>query len=501
VRRAAFAGLLLALIALGGARQTVDVARACGSQGPFNFDTYEAEANVIVYNVAIQAAAQGGLIDSAWVVNGEVIDLTYPGLQSGPRDDRLPENPAIGVPPSALKAIAWIEAKWQNASASVPWGGVGPTIRSFDCGYGLGQVTSGMQNETGIPSAKQALVGTHLMFNLAESVRILASKWNDPSKPIAGEGNPASLEDWYYAIWSYNGWASTNHSLWNSDQESGWLQHPLNPWRDPLRGEVYHCDDPTAPSFRDVGNGDPLLRAGDFTYSERVYGCMRFPPRYQPPEEPYVNEPPVTYPAPVSVTPTPGDGESTETPTANPAAAATPTPQSPPPPYPTATPVESATESAQVIAASDHEATPEPDPLAWQDPDEEGRIRMWPPVEFVMPNLSIPEVGEAFRPETFMDCFFNDFADGCPGMDFPHDHRRVRRHPPHGPNPSPGRKCGRRPLRRANPHVQRPHGANDHRRRPRFGHELGRLRGKQWHLAGSLSRTDIGALAARAAPR
>jgi hypothetical protein len=306
----------------------------------------------------------------------------------------------------------------------VPWGGVGPTIRSFDCGYGLGQVTSGMENETGVPTAQQALVGTHLMFNLAESVRILAGKWNDASKPIAGDGNPASLEDWYFAIWSYNGWASTNHPLWNSNQETGWLQHPLNPWRDPLRGEVYHCDDPTAPNFRDVGNGDPLLRAGDFTYPERVYGCMRYPPRYQPPEEPYVNQPPVTYPAPVSSTPTPATapGDATATPTTDPGATATPTENVPPPPYPTATPTElstaTATESALVVGASEH-ATQEPDPLAWQDPDEEGRVRMWPPVEFLMPDLNNLAVGNAFLPQTFLDCFFNDFSDGCPAMDFP----------------------------------------------------------------------------------
>jgi len=434
VRAAAFAGLLLAVALLGGARQSSEV-HACGELGPYNFDTYEAEANVVVYNVAIEAAARGGLVNNAWVVNGEVIDLTYTGLQSGPRAARLPENLALGVPPSMLKSIAWIEAKWQNASAAVPWGGVGPTVRSFDCGYGLGQVTTGMENETGIPSAKQALVGTHMMFNLAEAVRILAEKWNDEFRPIAGDGNPALLEDWYFAIWAYNGWASTNHPFWDWDQGFGWLQHPFNPWRDPLRGEVYHCDDPTAPSFRDIGNGDPLLRAADYTYTERIYGCMRYPPRYEPPEEPFVNPPPVTYP-PQFASPTPTtEGGVTPTPTdvVDPNATATPT-QVVPPPYPPATPTveatatelptedetATATETALVAAAGDEVTpTPDPDPLAWQDPDEEGRIRMWPPVEFVMPDLTIPVVAYAFLPQTFMACYNNEWEDGCPGMDFP----------------------------------------------------------------------------------
>src|SRR5690606_6177359 len=127
-------------------------------------------------------------------------------------------------------------------------------------------ITSGMGNNTGTPSSKQALVGTHFAFNLAEGMRILADKWNQAPRfrPIAGEGDPAALEDWYYAIWSYNGFAFTNH--------------PLNPDRDPLRAgaadsPIYHCFDDTAPSYVQGSGTLPVYTYGDYTYQERVYGC------------------------------------------------------------------------------------------------------------------------------------------------------------------------------------------------------------------------------------
>jgi hypothetical protein len=127
-----------------------------------------------------------------------------------------------------------------------------------------------MQNANGTPTARQAVIGTHFLFNMAEGVRILADKWNTAPqfRPIAGNGDPAVMEDWYYAIWSYNGFAFSNH--------------PLNPSRDPLRGggvsPIYHCSDPAAPSFQRNSEGGLIYGYGSYTYPERVYGCMRYPP-------------------------------------------------------------------------------------------------------------------------------------------------------------------------------------------------------------------------------
>lgn len=248
-------------------------AAACGSQRPFEFDTYEAQDYVSVYGTAIQLAAEGKVVTAPYNIDGTtdgLIDLRYQGIQSGPRAARLPENAALRIPPTIFKSIAWIEANWSNGASSVPWGGVGPVLRSFDCGYGVAQVTSGMANNSGTPSARQAIIGTDFVFNLAEGVRILADKWNSAAKyrPIAGNGDPAMLEDWYFAIWSYNGFAFVNH--------------PLNPNLNPLRGgsqsPAYHCYDPSAPSYQATSSGGPAFGYGDYTYQERVYGCMRNPP-------------------------------------------------------------------------------------------------------------------------------------------------------------------------------------------------------------------------------
>ncbi|MGH2610360.1 MAG: hypothetical protein ACRDHF_14870, partial [Tepidiformaceae bacterium] len=268
MRLVALAGMALAAALAFGFARSAPEARACGVFGPFDFDTYESEDYITEYGQAIHVAAEGMAGLPTYLVNGEPVDLAYQGLETGPRGDRNGElNAAIRIPPTIFKSIAWIEANWSNASGLVPFGGAGPALVSPDCGYGLGQITSGMANTTGTASARQAAIGTHPLFNLAEGARILADKWNAAPnfRPIAGNGDPAAVEDWYYAIWSYNGFAFSNH--------------PLNPNRDPLRAgdadsPIYHCFDPQAPSYQGA-----LYGYGDYTYPERVYGCMRHPPQ------------------------------------------------------------------------------------------------------------------------------------------------------------------------------------------------------------------------------
>lgn len=246
-------------------RASAQAPPTCGSFGPFDFDTWEAEDYLGVYSRAIELAVAGQAITSLYTpTSGDPIDARYQGLEKGPRGSRAAAA-SWRVPPTIYKSIAVNESgrPWANGSSAVPYGGVGPILRSFDCGFGIGQVTSGMANSSGVPTAKQAAVGTHFLFNIAEGVRILADKWNSAPqvRPIAGTGDPAALEDWYYAIWSYNGFA--------------FLNHPLNPNKNPLRGELYHCEDPAAPEY---ATG---FQWGAYTYPEKIYGCMRYPPLNQ----------------------------------------------------------------------------------------------------------------------------------------------------------------------------------------------------------------------------
>ena len=244
----------------------------------FVFDTFEPENYQAVYNAAIELATAGKAITFSYTpAPGEPVDLRFQGLETGPRANRTSASTANTIPPTVYKSIAWIESNWADGSGAVPYGGVGPTLVSGDCGYGIAQVTTGMGHlaapparAPGVPSARQAIIGTDFLFNIAAGVQILADKWNSAPafRPIAGNGDPSALEDWYYAIWAYNGFAFSNH--------------PLNPDLDPLRGAgtsfIYHCYDPSAPSYQDTGSG-PKYQYGDYTYAERVYGCMRFPPK------------------------------------------------------------------------------------------------------------------------------------------------------------------------------------------------------------------------------
>jgi hypothetical protein len=117
------------------------------------------------------------------------------------------------------------------------------------------QVTSLMQNTTGVSNAFQAMVGTHYALNIAEGVRNLAEKWNyaPEARPLVGNSDSSLLENWYYAVWGYNGF---------------WIgNHPLNPDKPP-------------PEVRYI-NGEPYwdCRTGsgvrsDYPYQELVYGCV-----------------------------------------------------------------------------------------------------------------------------------------------------------------------------------------------------------------------------------
>jgi hypothetical protein len=400
---------LLAWAAIGGVLAArPERAAACGSAGPFDFDTYEAAQNVATYGSAVDLAVEGKAVTFAYtLLAGDSIDLRYQGLMSGPRAARAAPSPSLRIPPSLFKSILWIESSWSNASAAVPFGGAGPVLRAPDCGYGLAQVTSGMSNETGTASGRQALIGTSFVFNIAEGVRILADKWNTAPRfrPIAGDGDPAALEDWYYAIWSYNGFAFSNH--------------PLNPNRDPLRGggtsPIYHCYDASSPSYQLDGSGNVVYGYGDYTYPERVYGCMRNPPIRSGGAAAQA----VPRFAAGDVAVVTGTGSCMRVREA-------PTTASEPP-------LTCLPDGAEVAVI---EGPASANGFTWwkvRTAHGDGWAvelylanrarpqgsRMWQPQVFNMPNFTIEPVADAFRTENFLACEDAGFSGGCARMDFP----------------------------------------------------------------------------------
>ncbi|MCX7616796.1 hypothetical protein [Tepidiforma sp.] len=384
----------------------------------FGFDTYEYEDYVGVYNEMIDLVSAGVAVPPPYQLpSGEWIDLSYPGLETGPRGARQPRDRSATVPPSLYKAMVWIESGWAHAAGSVPYGGVGPVITAIDCGYGLGQITTGMGHlasppalDIRVPSARQAIIGTHPLFNLAEGIRIFADKWNSAPelRPVAGTGDPAALEDWYYAVWSYNGFAFVNH--------------PQDPRKNPLRGETWHCNDPNAPGFGSFG-------WGDYTYQEKVYGCLRYPPvpkgqSYPPPlSGGSPNQPPASSGLAVGDTAVVRvDGQCLNV---------RPTPGGNPPitclPEGTLVTIIGGPQEVngvtwwQVSAGQVSGWSAGQYLVKVQQPAPDAPVnpagRMWPPQVVTMPSLAVPAVAAAFAPAAYDACART--AAECAAMDFP----------------------------------------------------------------------------------
>jgi len=433
------AGLISLLVSLMATTAPVAKADHFACHVPnrgWGFDTFEYEDFKTDYGQIIDLAVRGWAVPPAYSIgNGEVIDVSYQGVESGPRGARQPASQAAAIPPSIYKSIAWIEAGWSHASSQVPYGGTGPIILSIDCGYGIGQITSGMGHlsappalDVRVPSARQAAIGTHPVYNVAEGVRILADKWNSAPnfRPIAGLGDPASMEDWYYAIWSYNGFAFSNH--------------PLNPVKEPLRGSVWHCGDPNAPGYG-------FFERSDYTYTEDVYGCLRYPPvpsgtSYPPPLPGSTPTPPAAGPkfAPGDTALVVGTGTGLRIR----ATAGTSGEELTVVPDGTRMIVLGGPVSADGLVwwnvqfggtvgwSADQylsPISPEPEPDAPVNPA--GRI--WAPQVFSMPNLASAEIAEVFAPANFLNCQDADFSGGCPAMDFP-----TTPHYDSTPAPDPG---------------------------------------------------------------
>jgi hypothetical protein len=108
-----------------------------------------------------------------------------------------------------------------------------------DCGYGAGQVTSGMRAaDTGTMLAgvvwdynKQKTVATDYATNVAAGLRILQDKWNQTRDAglIANNGDPQYLENWWFAVWAYNtGFYSQSPQNPSGPWGVGWANNPAN---------------------------------------------------------------------------------------------------------------------------------------------------------------------------------------------------------------------------------------------------------------------------------
>jgi endonuclease/exonuclease/phosphatase family metal-dependent hydrolase len=113
------------------------------------------------------------------------------------------------------------------------------TIRwdKADCGYGVTQVTDGMRlagrekpGETALPYQKQRAVALDFAANIAAGLQILQSKWNQTRSAglVINNGDPAKLENWFFAVWAYNSGFHPNTGG-GAPWGVGWANNPANP--------------------------------------------------------------------------------------------------------------------------------------------------------------------------------------------------------------------------------------------------------------------------------
>jgi hypothetical protein len=221
--------------------------------------TYEGPQDRSLYNTTIDLAAYNMLFP------GDPY-FGLPAIEGGLRGSRTSSD--VAVPPILLKAIAWIESVMTQADQAVPFEAIGPALVSYDCGHGIMQVTSGMTvplGESGRPSPEQVLVATHFANNIARGAVILADKWNDApdNLQIAGtdtNSDPAIVENWYYAVWAYNGFTGPGANKSN---------HPMDPIYGSWPRTSYSC----GPSDDGLGHN-----RAEYPYQELVFGCASHPP-------------------------------------------------------------------------------------------------------------------------------------------------------------------------------------------------------------------------------
>lgn len=254
-RRAAGAALiaLLAALAAGAWAGTRGAAPADACAFLRTPRTYEADSARSLYMAALDAAAADALFPGHPYFG-------LPAIETGVRANRS-EGATRRVPAALLRAIAWIESNMTMAPPGVPFESPGLALVSFDCGHGIMQVTTGMTvplGEDDQPTDAQVSVATHFAHNVAKGAAILADKWNraPQERPIAGTdtgSSPELIENWYFAVWSYNGFSGpgdfrSNHPL---DPSFSWPRSP------------YRCDGQSR-------NRHP--------YQELVWGCLASPP-------------------------------------------------------------------------------------------------------------------------------------------------------------------------------------------------------------------------------
>jgi hypothetical protein len=241
------------------------------------------QPNSAQVNWAIQQATRG-LLKGSVLTRPE--NFAHMGLVPySPSSDFAPIALSGGgvVPPSVIDAVFAQESNWYQASFhSLPGVPGDPLVADYyganggineinyedsDCGYGIGQVTTGMTAAATSPYSEHGKwkIAVDYAENIAASNQILAEKWNTLAAAgvTLNNGSAAYLENWYFAIWAYNTGFHPNSG--SGPWGLGWTNNPQNASYPPNRKPFLRT------TYADAAH------PADWPYQERVIGFMETP--------------------------------------------------------------------------------------------------------------------------------------------------------------------------------------------------------------------------------
>lgn len=256
-------------------------------------------------------------------VHGDLTDTRTAGLYGSSLPQYTPDGlfslPSLSgggtIPAQVLLGVLTQESNLEQASTHVIQGQTSNPLTSFnwfgnwvdesgtyeegtaidwaasDCGYGIGQVTTGMcltkgqagdpecQYATPLNATDQLAVAVDYQANIAASAQLLAQDWNqlagDGMTMTASEGTSTLsganyIDDWYMALWAYNSGLEPGSAKYgnttgctpsatctdgNGDWGLGYADNPANP--------IYPPDRPVFPD----GSANNYLAPGGGSYS------------------------------------------------------------------------------------------------------------------------------------------------------------------------------------------------------------------------------------------
>ncbi len=254
-------------------------------------------------NWAAQMAEQGLLSGPTYARPANFDNM---GLVAySPSDDFPPvplDHPAgssqTTVPRSVMLGVLAQESNFNQASwHALPGVSADPLIADYygsagaidhidypnaDCGYGIAQVTDGMHaSDTSLSQHGKMKVANDYQENISAGLEILEQAWNQVYEAgiTANNGDPAQLENWYFALWAYNSGVQPTAAFGNTTGCTpgptctgpdgtwgvGWSNNPRNPSYPPNRAPFLQT------TYADAAH------PGDWPYQERVMGWMASP--------------------------------------------------------------------------------------------------------------------------------------------------------------------------------------------------------------------------------